>query len=124
MVPYAILGAALCSFLGLFAVYVFWVPRYLAVFQALNAKLPHMTVLVIELSQTLQAYWFIAVPAGLVCIVGTAMAFGDQERGPSVVASGIAFCLCSAACAVAYVGVELPLYELRRVLGTGSPGTP
>ena len=58
----------------LLAVLLAVVPRIVVIFEDLDAELPAMTVLVINLSRVVPGYWYLALPLGLA--VDAALLFG------------------------------------------------
>lgn len=60
-----LLGVVMLLVTGILLASFFIVPRFEAIFKDFGSKLPPMTEMVIAIADFLRAFWFIAIPAGL-----------------------------------------------------------
>ncbi|MBO5208318.1 MAG: type II secretion system F family protein [Lachnospiraceae bacterium] len=70
---------ALVAVVVVIVMLVFVIPRYMDMFQELGAELPGITLMVVNMSNFIQSYWFIIIPV----IIGIVFAVKAYSKTPS-----------------------------------------
>ena len=80
------------------------VPQYVKIFQDFNAKLPNLTIMVIDLSRILGMYWFVLVSGLAAGDIAIMLSLNYARRPPLMIVWGVLVWLAE----MLLIGVILP----------------
>jgi hypothetical protein len=100
----------------LFLMLLFYIPPYQKMFDSLGGKLPEISIVMITMSQFVQANIFFVIPIVLVGLTAIVVATVDNDKVLVLIGSCVILLFLGLS-GMAYLAVQLPLAELRAAIG-------
>jgi type II secretory pathway component PulF len=82
MIPAAI--ASFLAIIGAFYAFIYWLPKYADIFRSLNARLPLLTALTVNIGDFLQVWWFVIIPIAFSIPVIVIRMGSADSKGPTI----------------------------------------